>query len=223
MIAGVDVDYLDTRAVAAGIAFRDWPDDSIAAERVVSLPGIHPYKSGQFFTRELPCLLAVLRVLPPVEIVLIDGYVWLEKDRPGLGAHLYQSLDDRIPVIGVAKTRYLGAENVQEIARGKSKQPLYISAVGLSVSQAILRWAAVLFMVLCADTRPGDALDAQSENAKRTLKEAPDTAPVTDRITLARPRRRTRADDPVRFRDAFDEPWRIFARAHTSDAAPSKP
>ena len=53
MIACVDVDYLDTRAVAAGIAFRDWPDDSIVAERVVSLPGIHPYKSGQFFIREL--------------------------------------------------------------------------------------------------------------------------------------------------------------------------
>jgi deoxyribonuclease V len=30
----------------------------------------------------------------------------------------------------------LGAENVQEIVRGKSKQPLYISAVGLSISQA---------------------------------------------------------------------------------------
>src|SRR5262249_42043389 len=136
MIACVDVDYENTRAVAAGIAFCDWLDDSVVAERVVSLSDIQPYQSGQFYIRELPCLLAVLWVLPPVQIVLIDGYVWLEESRPGLGAYLYQSLDSRVPVIGVAKTRYLGADCVQEIVRGKSSQPLYISAVGVSVPQA---------------------------------------------------------------------------------------
>jgi len=136
MIACVDVHYQRTRALAAGIAFRDWLADIIVAEQVVSLADIQPYQSGRFFIRELPCLLAVLRVLPPVQTVLIDGYVWLEKNRPGLGAHLYESLDGRVPVIGVAKTRYLGADDVQKIARGKSKQPLYISAVGLSVPQA---------------------------------------------------------------------------------------
>jgi deoxyribonuclease V len=136
MIACVDVDYKETQAVAAGIAFRDWLDESVVEERAVSLPNIQPYQSGRFFIRELPCLLAVLAVLPPVQIVLIDGYVWLEKKRPGLGAHLYQSLDGRVPVIGIAKTRYIGAEDVQEIRRGKSKQPLYISAVGLGAAQA---------------------------------------------------------------------------------------
>jgi hypothetical protein len=49
----------------------------------------------------------------------------LEENRPGLGAHLYQSLGGRIPVTGVAKPQYLGAENVQEIARASN---LYISA-----------------------------------------------------------------------------------------------
>jgi deoxyribonuclease V len=136
MIACVDAHYLDTRAVAAGIAFRDWLDESVVAERVVMVSGIQPYKSGQFFTRELPCLLAVLEKLPPLEVVLIDGYVWLEKNRPGLGAHLYAALDSAVPVIGVAKTRYWGAEDAQEIARGKSKRPLYISAVGMSGTEA---------------------------------------------------------------------------------------
>jgi deoxyribonuclease V len=135
MIGCVDVEYRDKRAVAGGIVFRDWLDDNVVAERAVSLQGIQPYQSGQFFIRELPWLLAVLRVLP-LEVILIDGYVWLEESRPGLGAHLYQSLDHRIPVIGVAKTRYFDAENVQEITRGKSKIPLYISAAGLSVRQA---------------------------------------------------------------------------------------
>src|SRR5215470_594299 len=124
MIACMDVHYQGTRAVAAGIAFRGWSDETVVAERVVSVPDIQPYKSGQLYVRELPCLLAVLQVLPPVQVALIDGYVWLEENRPGLGAHLYQSLDGRFAVIGVAKTRYLGATNVQEITRGKSKQPL---------------------------------------------------------------------------------------------------
>ena len=136
MIGCVDVDYRDERAVAGGLAFRDWLDNNVVAERAVSLQGIQPYQSGQFFIRELPCLLAVLRVLPALEIIVIDGYVCLEENRPGLGAHLYQSLDRRVSVIGVAKTRYLGAENVQEITRGKSKMPLYVSAAGLSVRQA---------------------------------------------------------------------------------------
>jgi deoxyribonuclease V len=100
MIGCVDVDYRDERAVAGGIAFRDWLDDNVVAERAVSVQGIQPYQSGQFFTRELPCLLEVLRVLPRLGVILIDGSVWLEENRPGLGAHLYQSLDHRIPVIG---------------------------------------------------------------------------------------------------------------------------
>jgi hypothetical protein len=36
MIAAVDVHYQRTRAVAAGIVFRDWLDDSVVAEQVVS-------------------------------------------------------------------------------------------------------------------------------------------------------------------------------------------
>jgi deoxyribonuclease V len=136
MIACLDVAYYDSRAVAAGIVFRDWHDEFVIAEHLISLADIQPYQSGQFFMRELPCLLAILRVLPPVQIVVVDGYVWLEECRPGLGAHLYHSLDDRISVIGVAKTRYRGAENIQEIRRGTSKRPLYISAAGLSVPQA---------------------------------------------------------------------------------------
>src|SRR5262245_47524285 len=136
MIACVDVAYHDTRGVAAGIAFRDWLDETVVAERVTSLPDVPPYQSGQFFIRALPCLLAVLRILPPVQVILIDGYVSLDKQRPGLGSHLYQSLDGRVAVVGVAKKPYQGAENVQEITRGRSRQPLYISAIGLNLREA---------------------------------------------------------------------------------------
>jgi deoxyribonuclease V len=136
MIACVDVHYRGALARAAGVTFHDWIDETTVAERVVLVEDIQPYQSGQFFNRELPCVLAVLQILPPLQVVLIDGYVWLEANRPGLGAHLYQSLEGRVAVIGVAKTPYLRADNVQELLRGNSKRPLYISAVGMSLSEA---------------------------------------------------------------------------------------
>jgi deoxyribonuclease V len=87
MIACLDVDYQKTMAMAAGLAFRDWPDASPAAQCVVPVSAIRPYESGGFFKRKLPCLLAVLRKLPAVKVIVVDGYVWLDDaGMPGLGA-----------------------------------------------------------------------------------------------------------------------------------------
>ena len=66
MIACLDVDYREAAAYAAGLAFRDWSDAAPAIEKVIPVVGVHPYQPGQFFRRELPCLPAVLRELPPV-------------------------------------------------------------------------------------------------------------------------------------------------------------
>jgi deoxyribonuclease V len=132
MITCLDVDYRDTEGFAAGIVFRDWSDAKATDERVVRVAGVQPYEAGQFFRRELPCLLAVLRVLPPVETVIVDGYVWLDgPSKPGLGAHLYQALDERVAVIGVAKTKFRGAHGVREVTRGASKRPLFVTAAGM--------------------------------------------------------------------------------------------
>ena len=64
-----------------------------------------------------------------VETILVDGYVWLEEGRPGLGGALFASV--RLPVIGVAKTRFRGA-NAVEVLRGQSHSPLYITAAVLT-------------------------------------------------------------------------------------------
>ena len=52
------------------------------------------YVPGQFYRRELPCLLAVFGLVrQPLEIILIDGYVWLDaQGMPGLGGHLFDAL-----------------------------------------------------------------------------------------------------------------------------------
>jgi deoxyribonuclease V len=137
VIACLDVDYRAPGACAAGVLFRDWSDDVAIEERTVWIPKVEPYASGRFYLRELPCLLAVLKVLSPVESVIIDGYVWLGgESKPGLGAHLYRALEEKIPVIGVAKSRFRAVDSVCEVTRGKSARPLYVTAVGMPAELA---------------------------------------------------------------------------------------
>jgi deoxyribonuclease V len=85
----------------------------------------------------LPCLLAVLRELPSVVAVVVDGYVWLDgMSVAGLGAHLHQALAGRVAVVGVAKTRFAGAGAAVEVVRGRSTRPLFISAAGMNAQSA---------------------------------------------------------------------------------------
>jgi deoxyribonuclease V len=132
MIACVDVAYRGAAAFAAGVVFRDWHDALAVEEKVLPSMAVRPYEPGKFFLRELPCLLAVLRALPPVEAIVIDGYVWLDgAGTPGLGARLRCALDEKIAVIGVAKTRFRGAAWACEVLRGRSRVPLFVTAAGM--------------------------------------------------------------------------------------------
>lgn len=138
MIAFVDVDYRDDGAVAACVLLRAWEDEVPAAELVERIAHVEPYQPGQFYRRELPCLLAVLNKAPaPLTTVVVDGYVWLaDETRPGLGAHLYEALGRTVPVVGVAKTQFLSAVVAREVVRGDSKRPLYVTAAGVAVDVA---------------------------------------------------------------------------------------
>src|SRR4030095_7914663 len=100
---------------------HDWTDATAVDERVVHVANVQAYEPGQFYRRELPCLLAILQQLPPIKSVIIDGYVWLEgTSKPGLGAHLHEALHEQVAVIGVAKTRFQGADGACEVLRGAS-------------------------------------------------------------------------------------------------------
>lgn len=138
MIACLDVDYRATGAVAACVGFLDWTDAVPAFEVALPIDRVEPYEPGQFYRRELPCLLALLEcVAQPLDVLVVDGYVWLgDETRPGLGAHLHQALGGSTPVVGVAKTRYEGATAVEEVLRGRSRQPLYVGAVGMDRVEA---------------------------------------------------------------------------------------
>lgn len=139
MIACVDVDYRDDYALAACVLLNNWTDAVSAAERTARINKVAEYIPGQFYRRELPCLLAVLEpIRASLRVVVVDGYVWLgDENHPGLGAHLYAALDNAVPVVGVAKTRFKDAAPVVEVTRGESANPLFVSAVGLPLADAV--------------------------------------------------------------------------------------
>lgn len=135
MIVAVDVQYGVTAVTTAVVGWRAWTDAAAAWTRVDRHAGAPaPYVPGAFFERELPYVLAALAAAPPpIDTIVIDGYAWLGADRKGLGAHLHDHLG--VPVIGVAKTAFVGAPAVP-VARGASVRPLYITAIGVDPSAA---------------------------------------------------------------------------------------
>lgn len=133
----VDVHYpAEGGARAALVAARDRRFTEIIDHRLRVLPEVAPYQPGNFNTRELPALLAVIEDLgEPPALVIVDGYVDLDPDgRPGLGAYLHARLG--VPVIGVAKTAFRTATHAVEVRRGTAVRPLLITAAGFPAQAA---------------------------------------------------------------------------------------
>jgi deoxyribonuclease V len=138
MILAVDVAYSDEDAVVAGVLFRDWRDDAPEKEVISRYPHPAPYHSGEFYQRELPCILKLITEhdLAP-DCIVIDGFVYLDgRHRPGLGKHLYDALGGKVTVIGVAKSAFKGIGAEFQVLRGGSLRPLFVTAAGLALEQA---------------------------------------------------------------------------------------
>ncbi|WP_395733028.1 endonuclease V [Prosthecobacter sp.] len=135
LIAAVDVCYHDHGATAAAILFADWADDHALAQHLCHIPQVAEYQPGQFYRRELPCVLAILKQLPQQpSLIVIDGHVWLRPGEPGLGWHLHEATG--IPVIGVAKTSFDQSPHAAHVFRGESMKPLFVTAIGLDQQDA---------------------------------------------------------------------------------------
>lgn len=137
MIAALDVRYDEESLTgrAAAVVFERWDDALPLAEYTATFSGVKSYVPGQFFKRELPCLLAVLKkVREPLDQIIVDGFVSLG-DKPGLGIHLWEALDRKVAIVGVAKNHFRFATPV-EVVRGSSKRPLFVTAVGVDPSAA---------------------------------------------------------------------------------------
>jgi len=134
MIAAFDVHYPgDGRGAAAAVLFSDYRDAEPASVCSARFCGVADYIAGAFYRRELPCILALFaRIGRPVDEIIVDGYVMLGKNRPGLGQHLFDKLGAKTPVIGVAKSMFEGARPVK-VFRGGARQPLFVTASGTDV------------------------------------------------------------------------------------------
>jgi deoxyribonuclease V len=141
LFACVDVHYRDPCATAAALFFERWDAATASAVRVLELSDVASYEPGQFFRRELPCLLAVLDRPPAIlDAVIVDGYVWLDAERGGLGFHLFEALGGHVPVVGVAKTWFSkDSTTAVPVWRGQSARPLFVTSVGIPVAEAAER------------------------------------------------------------------------------------
>ncbi|MCO1335096.1 endonuclease V [Microbulbifer sp. OS29] len=138
MILVVDVDYREEGAAVAGVTFRNWNNSQPEAIYLSSLHTIADYEPGAFYKRELPCILTLIEehAIKP-SLIVIDGYVHLGADRkPGLGAHLYQALRQKIAIIGVAKKSFKDTPTGTEIFRGTSHKPLFVTSLGITQAEA---------------------------------------------------------------------------------------
>jgi deoxyribonuclease V len=145
MILAVDVHYPGCGAIVAGVLFEDWPCGEASRTCLTRMSEVADYVPGAFYLRELPCLLGLLRehALQP-DVIVVDGHVFLDgAGRPGLGKHLFDALDGRVPVIGVAKTAFVGMDPRFEVRRGDSARPLCVTAAGLPLDEAQARIRAM--------------------------------------------------------------------------------
>ena len=79
----LDVKYHnDDYAVIGYVLFEAHQSAEAIQTGQVVHQGVAPYESGQFYKRELPCLLHALSEVPyPLSLIYIDANVWLGEDR----------------------------------------------------------------------------------------------------------------------------------------------
>lgn len=140
MIIAFDTYYYENKAKTIGVSFNSWEDENFQEIYSEIIEGVAEYEPGSFYKRELPCISSLLEKinLDEIDTIIVDGYVILDDNgKLGLGGHLFENLDRRIPIIGVAKTGYHSNKlNTKALLRGESKNPLYISALGIELELA---------------------------------------------------------------------------------------
>lgn len=140
MIYAFDTYYLGNTAKTVCIGFEDWPSTEILVTESEVTQVAGEYISGEFYKRELPCILSLLkkRTLSENDVIVIDGFVVLDDNgKLGLGGHLYEAIHGQAPVVGVAKTNFATLNAAKAaVYRGESKKPLFITAMGMELASA---------------------------------------------------------------------------------------
>ena len=140
MILAFDTYYFDQKAKTICLEFAEWNEDKNFKVHSEIIDNVEEYIPGEFYKRELPCILSLLKQidLSTIEVIVVDGFVYLnDENKYGLGGYLYEKLNKLIPIIGVAKTNFASIEkNKKALYRGESKKPLYITSIGIDLDEA---------------------------------------------------------------------------------------
>ena len=138
LIAIFDAAYTPDAAGVGCVLAEGWTASDAAAQLAKHVPGApQEYEPGSFYKRELPLLLAMIQGLQAKpDVYVIDGYVWLGPEKPGLGAHLFERLGAGVPVVGAAKTPFRGDTWSAPVLRGQSLRPLHVTAAGMDTGRA---------------------------------------------------------------------------------------
>jgi deoxyribonuclease V len=140
VILAIDVYYEENIGTVVGVVF-EWYDEKpkeILTEKILD---VAEYIPGEFYRRELPCIIKILEKvnLDNFEAIIVDGHVYIDNEENlGLGGKLYEVLEKRIPVIGVAKNQFFSNKKmICEVYRGESNKPLYVSSIGIDLDYAV--------------------------------------------------------------------------------------
>lgn len=133
----IDTYYTEENAYTVGVFFSKWDDtEPLKIIKRITKPE-YPYVPGEFYKRELPCIMNLLGGVDfdSLSTIIVDGFVRIEKNGEmvsGLGEHLYDEVKDwGISVIGVAKSKFDGCENWSiPIIRKAGSKPLYVQGIG---------------------------------------------------------------------------------------------
>jgi len=77
MIIAIDVHYRENIAKTVSIEFENWTNEEPTKIHILELPKTAEYVPGQFYKRELPCILEVLKLsnLNDADLIIIDGTI----------------------------------------------------------------------------------------------------------------------------------------------------
>lgn len=134
-----------TSATVSGVRFTGIAKIQVLSEHITVVDHVAAYQSGQFYKREMPCLLALIEAIDkPFDMIIIDGYVFLDGvEKAGLGKYLYDNLSNKKPIIGIAKNHFYDISEDYAVWRGISKHPLYVTSVGINPLEAKNRVAGL--------------------------------------------------------------------------------
>ena len=140
----LDTYYYEDIAKTVGVIFNDWSDKKPLDIISSWTTQFDPYIPGEFWKRELPCIVNLLDLLnlDDFSIFIVDGFVDVLDEKlgitkPGLGRKLEEKYPDK-EVIGVAKSKFGKTEKISaKIQRGpRGSRYLYVQACKMNNKEA---------------------------------------------------------------------------------------